>query len=321
MRIDVPGRPERARVAVKVGVVDVEVRDIRVRIQVDMAGRPDPVRVLIRMGIDVWGAGIGVRVDVHAIRVIGMNDVSMVSMGICTSRVLVAGIGVVTMAIVEVIRVATVGVIAVTPGPVAVVPMVSIQVVGIRRVKVISVRERSIVVVSMTGVVVIHVRLRVLVTKRAVRMISMPVVYMVRVTAGIDVIGVVGKVEMVGVPSVGVVPENRVGMAVRMIGVVFVRVAVTVAVDTGIAVIAVRRIVLMRKVGVRRWHVGVRRVIVVAMVVVGDRRRIDVHIGMDNDLVLMRHIAVHVVVDRRRLRRGGGDAHRRHHRHHPTHSQ
>ena len=209
MRIDVLSRPARAGVAVKVGVVAVVVRDVGVRIEVDMTGRPDPVRVLIRMGIDVWGAGIGMRVDVHAIRVIGVNDVGMVSMGICTSRVLIAGIGVVTMAVVEVIRVVTVGVIAVTIGPVAVVAMVSIQVVRVRHVQVILVWKRRIDVIAMAAVVVIHVRLRVLVTECAVDVVAVAVVEVIRVAAGVDVIGVVRKVEMVGVPSVGVVPEGR----------------------------------------------------------------------------------------------------------------
>ena len=40
----------------KVGVVDVEVLFVGVRVEVDMAGRIDAVRVLIGMGIDVWRA-------------------------------------------------------------------------------------------------------------------------------------------------------------------------------------------------------------------------------------------------------------------------
>ena len=57
-----------------------------------------------------------------------------------------------------------------------------------------------------------------------------------------------------------------------------------------------------------RWH----------DVLVLRRRRVEVNVGVDLDLVHMRHVAVHVVVRRRGLRRGRRDVDGRHRRHDPA---
>ena len=89
-------------------------------------------------------------------------------------------------------------------------------------------------------------------------------------------------------------------MPVRVIGMVLMSVAVAVGMHARIAVIPVRRVIGVRYIRVRSGSVGMRSVVMVVMVVVRvAARRIHVKIGMDGDLIHMRHITVYVVMRRR----------------------
>ena len=81
--------------------------------------------------------------------------------------------------------------------------------------------------------------------------------------------------------TVGVVVEHEVAVLIEVIVVIRVRVAMLVQVRDAVAVIAVRRRVVVRVVAVRRRRVVVRHVVVHVAVGVDGTRRVGVHIQVD----------------------------------------
>ena len=208
VRIDVVHRAPKADVAMEVDVLDVDVAHVRVVIEVRMSASANAVVVFVGMGVDVRRAGVVMSVDMNPIHVIGVDDIRVVTMGVGTSGILIAGVGVVSVPGVRVIRVVAVDVIVVAVGAIRVIAMVGVEMIAVRDVAVIPVGEICISVVLVTGVGMIDVRLGILVPEAAVSVVPVPVVHMIGVTAEVGVIGVIGDILMVGMPGVGVIFEG-----------------------------------------------------------------------------------------------------------------
>ena len=88
-----------------------------------------------------------------------MDDVGVITMTVRAGGVLITGIGVIPMAVVEVIRIVAVGVIVMTVGPILMVPVVGVVVIRVGNVFVIPMRETGVGVILMAGVRMINVRL------------------------------------------------------------------------------------------------------------------------------------------------------------------
>jgi hypothetical protein len=78
--IDVAGSAHRAGVAMEIGMADVDVGGVRVQVEVGMGDRASLVFVLVGMRVRM-PAAVAVRVEVHAVGVVGVHSVGVILMG------------------------------------------------------------------------------------------------------------------------------------------------------------------------------------------------------------------------------------------------